>query len=183
MVRDETPPEETDSEGDLPAPNHSDSNRSDRHQSGPNQSSQALPEGFEERLAENPELRELAEDVISYHEEALSENTRRAYESAWRDFCLFCEEKGFEPLPAAPAAVALYLSFLSKKIDHQTGEVTKEGLSVPTLEQRLSAIGHYHEEAGQESPTSARAVKKVMAGIRRRQLHRSEEAKPLMAFL
>lgn len=141
-----------------------------------------LPEAFEERLAENPELRDLAEDAISYHEEALSENTRRAYESGWEDFCLFCGEKGFEPLPAEPAAVALYLSFLSKKIDHETGEVTKEGLSVPTLEQRLSAIGHYHEERGHESPTSARAVKKVMAGIRRRQRHRAEEARPLMTY-
>ena len=145
-------------------------------------SGQGLPDGFEEKLAENPELRELAEDAISYHEEALSENTRRAYEAGWEDFCLFCREKGFDPLPAAPAAVALYLSFLSKKIDHETGEITKEGLSVPTLEQRLSAISYYHEEAGHESPTSARAVKKVMKGIRRRQRHRSEEAKPLMTY-
>jgi site-specific recombinase XerD len=188
----ENEPGKTASEGDLPTPNRSDKNHSGQNHSDPNHSGQnrtgqsrsgrSLPEGFEERLAENPELRELAEDAISYHEEALSENTRRAYESAWKDFCLFCAEKDFEPLPAAPAAVALYLSFLSKKIDHQTGEVTKEGLSVPTLEQRLSAIRHYHEEAGHESPTSARAVKKVMAGIRRRQRHRSEEAKPLMTY-
>lgn len=50
------------------------------------------------------------------------------------------------------------------------------------VEQRLSAISHYHEEGGHESPTSARAVKKVMAGIRRRQRHRPEEARPLMTY-
>lgn len=187
MVRDETPPEENDYGGDLPAPNHSDSNRSDSNRSDRSQSDQArsdqtLPEGFEEKLAENPELRELADDALSYHEEALSENTRRAYESAWKDFLLFCEDKGFDPLPAAPGTVALYLSFLAKKIDHKTGEITKEGLSVPSLEQRLSAIKHYHEERDYESPTSTRAVKKVMAGIRRQQRHRSEEAKPLMTY-
>ncbi len=137
---------------------------------------------FEEKLAANPELRRYAEDAVSYHEEALSENTRRAYESGWDDFCLFCEEYDFAPLPAEPGTVALYLSFLAKKIDHQTGEIQKEGLSVPSLEQRLSAIGYYHEEKGHESPTSARQVTSVMAGIRRNQKHRSEQAAPLMTY-
>jgi integrase len=139
-------------------------------------------DSFSEKLAETPKLRELAEDALSYHEEALSENTREAYESGWDDFLLFCEEYGFEPMPAAPGTVALYLSFLAKKIDFETGELRKEGLSVPTLEQRLSAIRHYHEEKGHESPTSARQVKKVMSGIRRNQKHRSEGAKPLMTY-
>ena len=172
MAPEETPPEENSSEKAPPAPNHSDANPSGR----------TLPDGFKEKLAENPELRHLADDAISYHEEALSENTRQAYKSAWKDFLLFCENKEFQPLPAAPGTVALYLSFLARKIDHETGEIIKEGLSVPTLEQRLSAIKHFHKEGGYESPTSTRAVKKVMAGIRRRQRHRSEEAKPLMTY-
>jgi site-specific recombinase XerD len=172
MTPEETPSEENSSEKAPPAPNHSDANPSGR----------TLPDSFEEKLAENPELRDLADDAISYHEEALSENTRRAYRSAWEDFLLFCENKEFQPLPAAPGTVALYLSFLARKIDHETGEIIKEGLSVPTLEQRLSAIKHFHKEGGHESPTSTRAVKKVMAGIRRRQRHRSEEAKPLMTY-
>jgi integrase len=182
MAEEKSSPQENASDSDLPAPNRPDQNGSGRNGSGANQSGQALPEDFEEKLAENPELRELASDAVSYHEEALSENTRRAYESAWKDFLLFCEDKGFQHLPADPGTVALYLSFLAKKIDHKTGEITKEGLSVPSLEQRLSAIKHYHEERDYESPTSTRAVKKVMAGIRRRQRHRSEEAKPLMTY-
>lgn len=182
MAPEETLPDQNSSEGTPPAPNDSNANRSDRNQSGQSHSVRTLPDSFEEKLAENPELRHLADDAISYHEEALSENTRRAYKSAWKDFLLFCENKGFQPLPAAPGTVALYLSFLARKIDHETGEITKEGLSVPTLEQRLSAIKHFHKEGGYESPTSTRAVKKVMAGIRRRQRHRSEEAKPLMTY-
>ena len=182
MAPEETLPEENSSEETPPAQSHSDANRPDRNQPGQSHSGRALPDGFEEQLAENPELRDLADDAIAYHEEALSENTRRAYRSAWEDFLLFCENKEFQPLPAAPGTVALYLSFLARKIDHETGEVTKEGLSVPTLEQRLSAIKYFHREGDYESPTSANAVKKVMAGIRRRQRHRSEEAKPLMAY-
>jgi len=182
MAPEETPPEENSSEEAPPAPSHSGAGRSGRDQSDQNHSGRALPNGFEEKLAENPELRDLADDAISYHEEALSENTRRAYRSAWEDFLLFCENKEFQPLPAAPGTVALYISFLARKIDHETGDITKEGLSVPTLEQRLSAIKHFHKEGGYESPTSTRAVKKVMAGIRRRQRHRSEEAKPLMTY-
>lgn len=140
------------------------------------------PEGLREKLASNPELRRYAENAVFYHEEALSENTRSAYESAWEDFCLFCEQYDFESLPAEPGTVALYLSFLAKKIDFETGEIQKEGLSVPTLEQRLSAIRHYHEDQDLESPTTTRQVKKVMAGIRRNQKHRSEGARPLMTY-
>lgn len=139
-------------------------------------------DSFSDTLAENPELRRLAEEAVSYHEEALSENTRDAYASAWEDFRLFCREHDLRPLPAEPATVALYLSFLSKKMDSETGEVQEEGLAVPTIEQRLSAIAHYHEEAGRESPTSTRSVKNVMAGIRRSQKHRPEGARPLMTY-
>jgi integrase len=149
---------------------------------GPASSGDNLPADLEQKLAENPKLREYAEDAVTYHDEALSENTRQAYASGWRDFRLFCEENDFVALPADPGTVALYLSFLAKKVDHKTGEVTKEGLSVPTLEQRLSAIAYHHEEQGQESPTSTREVKQVMAGIRRKQRHRPDDAKPLMTY-
>ena len=149
---------------------------------GPASSGDNLPADLEQKLAENPKLREYAEDAVTYHDGALSENTRQAYASGWRDFRLFCEENDFVALPADPGTVVLYLSFLAKKVDHKTGEVTKEGLSVPTLEQRLSAIAYHHEEQGHESPTSTREVKQVMAGIRRKQRHRPDDAKPLMTY-
>ena len=139
-------------------------------------------DSLSDKLAGSPKLRRLAEDAVSYHEKALSENTRDAYKSAWEDFRFFCREHDLRPLPAEPATVALYLSFLSRKIDPETGEIRKEGLSVPTIEQRLSAIAHYHEEADRESPTSTRQVKNVMAGIRRSQKHRPEGARPLMTY-
>lgn len=137
---------------------------------------------FEQKLAQNPELRRYAEDAVSFHEEALSENTREAYEAGWRDFCLFCNRYEFTPLPADAGTVALYLSFLAKKKDSDTGTIEKEGLVVPTLEQRLSAIRFVHEEQGHESPTSTRQVKNVMAGIRRNQKHRHSQANPLLTY-
>ena len=67
---------------------------------GPASSGDNLPADLEQKLAENPKLREYAEDAVTYHDGALSENTRQAYASGWRDFRLFCEENDFVALPA-----------------------------------------------------------------------------------
>ncbi|WP_263788144.1 site-specific integrase [Salinibacter grassmerensis] len=85
--------------------------------------------------------RELADRAQELFEKRLSENTRKAYASGWRDFLRFCKEHGRDPLPASKETVALYLS-------------DRSGSHAPTtLQVRLSAIQHLHDESGADSPT------------------------------
>jgi site-specific recombinase XerD len=88
-------------------------------------------------------------------EQAKAPNTLRAYRADWRDFTGWCEARGLVPLPATPETVTLYLSDLAGHC------------KVATLTRRLSAISQAHQMAGHEAPTSAAAVRTVMAGIRR----------------
>jgi hypothetical protein len=75
----------------------------------------------------SPELKDLAGKALEYHDSALSENTREAYQRGWEDFAGFCRAHGFEPAPASEQAVALYLSDRA------------EDLAPSTLSQRMAA--------------------------------------------
>jgi len=97
--------------------------------------------------------RRRAED---YFHAAQSANTRRAYASDWRHFESWCLAAGQGSLPASPETVVLYLSALA--------DTTK----VSTLTRRVSAISQAHQTAGFQTPTQHIAVRKLMAGIRRR---------------
>jgi len=50
-----------------------------------------------------------------YVDAAQAASTERAYRRGWGDFCAWCAFRGVEPLPAHPAAVAMYLSFLADR--------------------------------------------------------------------
>jgi hypothetical protein len=69
--------------------------------------------------------------------------TERAYRIGWDDFSAWCAFRRAEPLPAHPAAVAMYLSFLADR-----------GLSAASIGQRAAAIAHRHRKAGHEAPRS-----------------------------
>lgn len=71
-------------------------------------------------------------------------NTRRAYQSAWKAFCAWCQQAGREPLPATPETVRDFL----------TWEITQH-LRIGTLQIRTSAIRHFHIEAGHPLPCNA----------------------------
>ena len=117
---------------------------------------------------QDPELEDLMEEALDYHEKALSENTRRAYQHGWEDFVQFCEEHGFPLMPSTEQAVVLFLTERARR------------LSPSTLNQRLSAIQHVHDERDEESPTRSKAVRDVMRGIRRDEDNAPRQAKPLL---
>jgi integrase len=117
---------------------------------------------------EDPELEELVEEALSYHESALSENTRKAYRRGWEDFVQFCEKRDFPAMPSTEQAVALFLTERARS------------LSSSTLNQRLSAIQHVHDQRGENSPTRSKTVRKVMQGIRREEDRTPRQAKPLL---
>jgi site-specific recombinase XerD len=91
-----------------------------------------------------------------YFKAAQAENTRRAYASDWKHFSAWCRSAGQGSLPAAPETLVLYLSTLA------------DTAKVSTLTRRISAISQAHQAAGLETPTAHFAVRKLMAGIRRK---------------
>jgi site-specific recombinase XerD len=114
-----------------------------------------LETGVSEEVA--AELAELAEEAAVYLVNSIADNTRRAYQSDWRDFTSWCESHGRVALPASPDTVVLYLTALSRT--HKPA----------TIGRRIAALDANHEAAGYLSPTGAATVRKVLAGIRRRQ--------------
>lgn len=135
---------------------------------GKEASDSPAPAGGAETPAPDSALEDLMAEALSYHEKALSENTRRAYRRGWEDFTEFCEARGFEPLPASEQAVALFLTERARR------------LSTSTLSQRLAAVQHVHDQRGEESPTRSKAVRAVMRGIRRDSEESPRQAKPLL---
>jgi len=104
----------------------------------------------------------LAKDVDSARRYAAAwkaDSTRRAYESDWAIFLAWCDGRSIEPIPAAPAAVAL---FLASEAD--------AGIRPSTIGRRLAAIGYIHRTKGYDPPQNvagSQAIRDVLAGIRR----------------
>ena len=86
------------------------------------------------------------EEALSYHDSALSENTRRAYKRGWEDFLQFCDQHDLPALPSSEQAVVLFLTERALS------------LSTSTLKQRLAAIQHMHDERDEDSPTRSKTV-------------------------
>lgn len=79
--------------------------------------------------------------------------TIASYRSDWNAFRSWAEEHGHTPLPATAQAVAEYLTVIESKY------------TMATLRRKVSAIAHFHEEAGYLSPTSDPFVVLVVQGI------------------
>lgn len=121
---------------------------------------EADPAGVEGSLAPRagalPELAELVDEARTFAEAQRSEGTWRAYRRDWAAFGAWCAERDLEQLPAAAAAVALYVAERART-DHPS-----------TIGRRLAAVAAAHQEAGYESPTRHPSVVAVVRGVRRR---------------
>jgi site-specific recombinase XerD len=104
-------------------------------------------------------LAHLAPEIASaksYAAASRSENTRKAYASDLEAFGAWCAESGLCSLPAEPGTVALYVAHMADA-----------GRKAATIGRALVAISQAHKLAGYDSPRGHRAVREVMAGIRR----------------
>lgn len=104
-------------------------------------------------------LDEEVEATRAYVAAAHAPATRRAYASDWRIFLAWCDARGMEALPAAPEAVAIFLS-----------AEAQAGVRPSTIGRRLAAIGYSHAQAGFDPPqqrAGAVAIRNAVAGIRR----------------
>lgn len=110
----------------------------------------------------------LAEEIAaarSYRVRAKSANTIRAYESDWRQFEGWCDERGLESLPARPEAVATYLASLAMA-----------GRADSTVTRHAAAIGWRHKQDGLVPPSlrdERMVIADTLAGI-----HREQRARP-----
>ncbi len=83
-----------------------------------------------------------------------SPRTVRLYASDWHAFVAWCRDTDASPLPADPDTVAAYLSAYAGR------------LGPGALARRVSAIADRHRECGLPTPTSAPAVKILLAAAR-----------------
>lgn len=95
---------------------------------------------------------QLAEQYIF---SAYAENTRRTYASMWKQFTLWCEERGMAPLPSSEATICAFISSLAGKKSRSTITVY------------LSAISTAHKMGKFENPCWSPIVKAVLKGIAR----------------
>lgn len=95
----------------------------------------------------------------SYRAQAKAANTIRAYASDWKQFEGWCDERGVDPLPARPEAVATYLAALAM-----------DGKTDSTIGRHLAAIGWKHRQEGLVAPVQRderMVIADTLAGIRR----------------
>lgn len=87
---------------------------------------------------------------------ARAPGTHKIYEYAWEQWATWCAERGFEPLPADPAAMC---AFMTQRV--------ADGLAVISLSPFISVINYVHSAHGLPNPNDNRAVRQVRDGLRR----------------
>jgi integrase len=102
-----------------------------------------------------PKQLDLIDKARNYQRKSKAESTQNVYDSALKDFDLFCSDRRWPSVPAAPASVAQYIAFIA---DEQ---------AVSTIQVKLAAISAAHRLAHLPDPTEDEEVRSVMAGIRR----------------
>jgi len=103
-------------------------------------------------------VKELTEKARMYAKSAMAPSTLRAYRSDWLQFENWCILHRFQPLPASPGTVALFIADIAS--NH----------AVATITRRLCSITERHRASGfANSPAKAhhRVVSETMKGIRR----------------
>ena len=94
--------------------------------------------------------------ATAYAQLAKADNTRRAYRSAVRAWCSWCDSHAITPIPASGADVAAFLA------SERTRNISPE-----TLKLRRAAIRYLHRLVGCPVPTDDACVAETMAGIQR----------------
>ncbi|WP_206886403.1 site-specific integrase [Alicyclobacillus mali (ex Roth et al. 2021)] len=100
-------------------------------------------------------LTSLSASANTYIRQSKAKNTIKAYQSDWRSFCTWCEERHLSPLPAEPQTVALYLS-----------DMADRGYRTSSIGRHMISIGLAHRTKGFPSPSSDEMVRAVWRGIR-----------------
>lgn len=110
----------------------------------------------------------LVDRARQYADAAQSANTTRAYQGAFKRWCVWCTQVGYAPLPAEAEAVALYLTRLAD-----------EGKAWATMNTALAAIEYYQKTNGHVPVRTSLPVTLVGRGIRRTHGTAQKQAQPI----
>lgn len=135
-----------------------------------------------DKLAKIKKLSKITKQVSSNHK---SPNTLNGYASDWEDFDSWCNEHGFQSLPAAPQVVASYLADRAwNKWVGPSGRLrqltNKKPLKLPTLLHRVWGIRFKHKENGYPFDTSCKEISDVLDSLRRNNTAKEDRKDPLL---
>ena len=97
-----------------------------------------------------------SERARQYAKEGKAENTKRAYQSAWRDFENWCMAQGHRAMPASVETIIEYLTSLADR-----------GQKISTINVKRAAISSAHVMGSKNDPTKHGDVTILMKGITR----------------
>lgn len=114
-------------------------------------------------------LHDLQQATLTYINQSKADNTKKSYQTDWKQFAAWCEMHGLQSLPADPQTVALYLTS-----EAQAGRKTS------TIQRRISSISQAHQAKGFDSPTHNNLIRSTWAGIKNTHGTAQEGKKPLL---
>jgi integrase len=104
----------------------------------------------------------LVDDARDYARGAVAPNTLRAYARDWAHFESWCRRHGADVMPPSPELIGLYVTDCAKPTRR------RDGLSVATIERRLSGLAWGYAQRGQAFDRQDRHIATVLAGVRRK---------------
>ncbi len=123
--------------------------------------SDRAPVALPAHVAGSGTLDRLVDTARDYAKASTAENTNKAYVADWKHFARWCRLKGTEPLPPSNEMIGLYLADLA------AGSGSSPGLSVSTIERRLSGLAWNYVQRGFALDRKDRHIATVLAGIKR----------------
>jgi site-specific recombinase XerD len=103
-----------------------------------------------------PTLGPVSKQAAQYIENSLSDNTKRAYSTVWKQFNAWCRDRRVMVLPATNETIIEYIS-----------DLAAQGKKPSSIQLALAAVSFYHEVAGFDNPRANIYVRKTMSGINR----------------
>lgn len=132
--------------------------RPDQQRDAPAPRRRALPDP----VAGSAALDRLVDDARDYARGAVAPNTLRAYARDWAHFERWRRRHGIPDGPPSPEEIGLYVTECAKPRSRS------DGLSVATIERRLSGLAWGFRQRGHVFDRQDRHVASVLAGVRRR---------------
>jgi hypothetical protein len=105
-------------------------------------------------LIDEESAKRLATVTAEIAKRGVPQNTRRAYDKAWKEFCAYCEDQGRRALPASPKTIAEYL----------VAEAARDR-AIDTLRVIKAAIARNHRDAAFGDPTADNYVRDTWRGL------------------
>lgn len=126
-----------------------------------------------ERLPDAPQITPAqALAIRAATDAALAAGTRDAYVSSWWAWTQWCVATGNVPLPAAPVALAAFVTDRAAGWHPETDQrgrvhAPRTRMAVSSLNKDLAAIKEKHDRAGFDDPTANRDLRRMLKGVRR----------------